>query len=101
VNQFREVSVEIEDLGTRLSSTDGLIWSGDLDLHTLSDGARELKATATNTKNEKLTDSVRLRTGPLRKREFANVDYENAIGEWCDRGLLGTQLGPNKNGKKW
>jgi Icc protein len=98
---IREVSVAIEDIRMTLSSNDGLLWRGNLDLHALSNGPHELKATATDTKNNKLTSSVRLRTGPLPKREFADVDYENAIGEWCDRGLLGTQLGPNKNGKKW
>lgn len=72
-----------------------------MNAYTLSDGAHELIATATTTKNEELHASVRLHVGPLPKREFADVDYENAIGEWRDRGLLGTQLGPNKNGKKW
>lgn len=29
------------------------------------------------------------------------IDEENAIGAWKERDILGTQLGPNKNGKKW
>jgi len=25
----------------------------------------------------------------------------HTIGEWCEHGLLGSQLGPNKNGRAW
>jgi Icc protein len=28
-------------------------------------------------------------------------DQDHAIGEWRERSILGTQLGPNKNGRKW
>ena len=28
-------------------------------------------------------------------------DDSNAIGSYPERGILGTQLGPNKNGRKW
>ena len=29
------------------------------------------------------------------------VDYENAAGEWREKHILGTQLGPNENGRHW
>jgi Icc protein len=28
-------------------------------------------------------------------------DSVNAIGTYLEKGILGTQLGPNKNGRKW
>ena len=28
-------------------------------------------------------------------------DQDNALEAWPEHGLLGTQLGPNRNGKKW
>jgi Icc protein len=28
-------------------------------------------------------------------------DDSNAIGAYPEKGILGTQLGPNKNGRKW
>ena len=28
-------------------------------------------------------------------------DQDNALGAWPEHGLLGTQLGPNKNGRQW
>jgi Icc protein len=97
----REVTVHIADIRTPLTSMDGVLWTGELDIHPLSDGVYELIATATDVKSDLLSSAVQLRVGPAPKRQFSEVDYENAIGEWCDRGLLGTQLGPNKNGKKW
>ena len=31
----------------------------------------------------------------------AKRDQDNALDAWPEHGLLGTQLGPNKNGRKW
>jgi Icc protein len=30
-----------------------------------------------------------------------DVDYENVLGEWKQKHILGTQLGPNENGHPW
>ncbi len=35
------------------------------------------------------------------EKPIAERDQDNAVGAWPDRGILGTQLGPNKNGRKW
>jgi hypothetical protein len=35
------------------------------------------------------------------RNENALNDQDNALGTWQEHGPLGTQLGPNKNGKKW
>lgn len=40
-------------------------------------------------------------TGDLMERERVEDDQDNALEAWPEHGLLGTQLGPNKNGKKW
>jgi 3',5'-cyclic-AMP phosphodiesterase len=34
-------------------------------------------------------------------RRFADGSDRNAIGAWSGKGILGTQLGPNRNGRKW
>ena len=36
-----------------------------------------------------------------RAAERKERDQDNAVEAWPERGLLGTQLGPNKNGRKW
>ena len=35
------------------------------------------------------------------ERKRLERDQDNALEAWPEHGLLGTQLGPNKNGKKW
>lgn len=39
--------------------------------------------------------------GFYRQPVYATGDAENAIGAYLSKGILGTQLGPNKNGRKW
>jgi 3',5'-cyclic-AMP phosphodiesterase len=34
-------------------------------------------------------------------RRFADGSDRNAIGARLEKGILGTQLGPNRNGRKW
>ena len=44
---------------------------------------------------EPLTDAARL----VKSRGFGSD--ADAVGAWPERGLLGTQLGPNRNGRHW
>ena len=97
----KKVSARVQNSQTSLTSDDGLLWQGNLDLCGLGEGAHDLHVTASETNGSQITSSVRLHVGPMPERKFSNIDHENAIGEWTERGLLGTQLGPNKNGKKW
>ena len=46
-------------------------------------------------------DTIRLRPDANHTREVKERDQDNAIGAWVERGIPGTQLGPNKNGRKW
>jgi 3',5'-cyclic-AMP phosphodiesterase len=47
------------------------------------------------------TDEIRVVSGDPAKRERIERDQDNTLAAWPEHGLLGTQLGPNKNGKKW
>jgi Icc protein len=47
-------------------------------------------------------DTIEVAVGhymPTRRRE--NGGDADAIGVWTEKGVLGTQLGPNKYGRKW
>ena len=61
----------------------------------------ELSLRAEDEAGNAATDAIRLvlRARPAMAR--CDRDVDNAIGAWEERGLLGTQLGPNKNGRKW
>jgi 3',5'-cyclic-AMP phosphodiesterase len=47
------------------------------------------------------SDEIRIAVGQRTERESVERDQDNALEAWPEHGLLGTQLGPNKNGKKW
>jgi Icc protein len=47
------------------------------------------------------TDEIRTATANLTQRALLERDQDNALKAWPEHGLLGTQLGPNKNGRKW
>lgn len=88
----QKVSLQLSEVG---------LWKGSIDGSVLPDGIHELKVTAVTEEGGSLSSTIQIALGSLPEREFKHIDHENSIGEWSDRGLLDTQLGPNKNGKKW
>jgi len=58
------------------------IWAEDADGRTAEDTVRVLVGNTTGTSRERL-----------------ERDQDNALPAWPEHGLLGTQLGPNKNGE--
>lgn len=96
-----KVYAQLEEEFAGLDSQDGIVWEGSIDASLLGEGERDLQVVAKLTSGAEIRDSIRVLLGPRAERTFGDVDQDNAIGEWKERGLLGTQLGPNKNGKKW
>jgi hypothetical protein len=78
-------------------------WGADWDSTQVADGTHLLSVSATAAAGEttgRITILVNQRgayTPPVRHA----VDYENAMGEWPDKHILGTQFGPNENGHHW
>ena len=65
------------------------------------EGVHALKVSVEDTHGRIATDEIRVVSGDLAQPERAARDQNNALEAWPEHGLLGTQLGPNKNGKKW
>jgi Icc protein len=65
------------------------------------EGAYSLGVSVVDTRGKIATDEIRLVIGKREGRERVERDQDNALEAWPEHGLLGTQLGPNKNGKKW
>jgi Icc protein len=65
------------------------------------DGVYSLLVLAEDARGEVAKDEIRIVIGDRGERERAELDQDNALGAWPEHGLLGTRLGPNKNGKKW
>jgi hypothetical protein len=75
------------------------VWQADLP--GLYDGVHPLKVNIEDERGQVATDEICVAIGDLAPRERAERDQDNALEAWPEHGLLGTQLGPNKNGKKW
>jgi 3',5'-cyclic-AMP phosphodiesterase len=65
------------------------------------EGVYSLGVSVVDARGKIATDEIRLVIGDREERERVERDQDNALEAWPEHGLLGTQLGPNKNGKKW
>ena len=72
------------------------------DFHLL-DGIYPLSVTIEDSDGRTAVDTIRMVLGAsaYHLSERAQTDQDNALPAWPERGLMGTQLGPNKNGRKW
>lgn len=91
------------DLGGQTHSMkrvgDSHVWETDLPVP--SEGTHPLKVSFKDAHGEVASDEIRLAVGQRTERKLEERDQDNALEAWPEHGLLGTQLGPNKNGKKW
>jgi len=78
---------------------DSHVWEAELPVP--REGTHPLKASFKDAHGEVASDEIRLAVGQRTERKSEERDQDNALEVWPEHGLLGTQLGPNKNGKKW
>jgi hypothetical protein len=86
---------------TRVGKTS--VWSWFWYPSHLADGTHRITVRVETARGEGVdTINVLLdRAGKFELPERHPRDMDNAIGAYPERGILGTQLGPNKNGRKW
>ena len=65
------------------------------------EGTRPLRVSFKDAHGKIASDEIRLAVGKHAERKSEKRDQDNTLAAWPAHGLLGTQLGPNKNGKKW
>ena len=68
------------------------------------DGSHLITVTAQSRGGQIATDTVNMysnQQGTYLVPTRRILDYENALGEWPEKHILGTQLGPNENGRHW
>jgi 3',5'-cyclic-AMP phosphodiesterase len=95
------VTATLEGAVTELSNVAEALWSGVVPVDGLSPGQYRLTVQAMAESESPLASAIEIIMGPGPGQEYAPLDQDNAIGAWKERGILGTQLGPNKNGRKW
>jgi predicted phosphodiesterase len=76
-------------------------WQGSIVRGGKPDDSYALTVVAEDASGEKAEDRIRMVLGAFTPPQRSTRDQDNAIEAWPERGLLGTQLGPNKNGRKW
>jgi 3',5'-cyclic-AMP phosphodiesterase len=84
-----------------LSHTAEMLWTGVIDSSDVGDGIHRLIVTAQDSSGAQLSSEIYVPIGQVPSASHSAMDQENAIGAWTERDILGTQLGPNKNGRKW
>jgi len=81
------------------------VWQAILNTDRLPDGISLLTAHFTDKGGKSAQDTIRVvidpSSGQYKPANRIAGDKKNAIGAWPEHGILGTQLGPNKNGRKW
>jgi Icc protein len=81
-----------------------MMWTSFWDSLRTSDGPHLLSVTAKTADGHTASDTISVlvnQQGSYSLPARRNVDYENVLGEWPEKHLLGTQLGPNENGRQW
>ncbi len=84
---------------------DPSLWEANKDARALSEGHHTLSVEACDVDGSAGLDTITVRvarngryTSPPRIDDGSDRD---AIGAWPEKGIVGTQLGPNRNGRKW
>jgi 3',5'-cyclic-AMP phosphodiesterase len=90
--------------GGELRPTSEGAWSAGWDSAQVADGTHELTVCATLDRGKETRDTIRIRTsqdGAFTEPPRQTLDRHNALGAWTEKHILGTQLGPNQNGRPW
>jgi 3',5'-cyclic-AMP phosphodiesterase len=84
---------------------DPSLWEASEDIRTLSDGRHALTVEAGDTAGRAGQDTIAIcvaRSGPhTPPSRIGDGSDRDTVGAWPEKGILGTQLGPNRNGRKW
>jgi Icc protein len=102
--QIKNAVAMIEGQTVELSKiSESNVWQGELHRSSLPDGVYSLTVSVEDAHGQSAEDRIRLVLGAsaYKSPERSGRDQNNTLGAWPERGLLATQLGPNKNGRKW
>ena len=77
------------------------VWEGEVVIDDRGPASPVVVVEARDDRGRRSEDRVRVRLEGAARPARRPVDQDNAVGAWPERGILGTQLGPNKNGRDW
>jgi len=80
------------------------VWCCEWDSTIVADGTHEVRVSVRDSDVDSAVDRIRVlvsQSGLYQAPARQKTDLDNTIGAYPEKGILGTQLGPNKNGRKW
>ncbi len=102
---IQDVTLSVDDgKPIPMSKLDGCTWGKKWDPKQVEEGPHELSVTARDVDGRIANDRLVVcvdHKGKYNPPARSQPDYENAIGAWPEKHILGTQLGPNENGHSW
>lgn len=102
--QIQRVHASFERQQVELQQVSGSsVWEATISTRGVPEGVYPLRVWAEDADGRKAQDTIRILLGAAdsSEKQRQERDQDNALAAWPEHGLLGTQLGPNKNGKKW
>lgn len=78
---------------------DSDVWEGETSVP--EEGSHSLKVSVKDARGSTATDEIRFASGQQLERQRGLREQNHTLKAWPEHGILGTQLGPNKNGRKW
>ena len=102
-DEVQTVEASLGESTIRMQQVPGSnVWEATISCGEISSGVHPLRVTVVDAQGNMGSDEIRALIGADRPaRQRAARDQDNALEAWPEHGLLGTQLGPNKNGRKW
>ncbi len=102
-NEVRTVEASLGETRAWMQRVPGSnVWQTTIACEHTPSGLHALRVVAEDAQGKTCIDEIRPLVGAEKsERRRAERDQDNALGAWPEHGLLGTQLGPNKNGRKW
>jgi 3',5'-cyclic-AMP phosphodiesterase len=100
---IRSVRFSIEDGPERIMHFAGDRWECVWDSSQVPDGLHRIRIRVQNVDLREAEDAISVlvsQSGQYTPATRHPIDYKNAIGPYPEKGILGTQLGPNRNGTK-
>jgi Icc protein len=97
-------SVTLGERTVMLSHAHDAVWTAELPVKQLQTGLYDLHVAVVDAVGKIAEDSLRVAIGTVLEKkptDESRLEREQVVGPWLERGILGTQLGPNKNGRKW
>jgi hypothetical protein len=100
---FASVVCSVDEAASQPMELRGHCWEWSWNSQSVADGRHSIVVTADTADGRRARDEISIlvnQAGHYDAPPRREIDYENALGRWEGKGILGTELGPNEKGTK-